>query len=162
MIRKATNKDLAPIVDIYNQSIPSRLATADTEPKSISEFTAWFTSHHPMRPIFVYEQDNQCVAWLSFKDFYGRPAYQSTAEISIYVATSAIGQGIGTTLLSHALSICPELNIERLLAFIFSHNTASIELFKKFGFTAWGELPDVAEMDDKKYSLSILGLKVNQ
>jgi len=45
---------------------------------------------------------------------------------------------------------------------IFSHNIPSIKLFKSFGFKEWGILPDVAIMDGKEYSLSILGKRINK
>jgi phosphinothricin acetyltransferase len=40
MIRDATEDDLPAIVAIYNASIPSRTATADTEPISIKRRSA--------------------------------------------------------------------------------------------------------------------------
>ena len=36
-IRNAVAADLTVIVDIYNQSIPSRLATADTESLTVAD-----------------------------------------------------------------------------------------------------------------------------
>ncbi len=43
------------------------------------------------------------IAWLSFSDFYGRPAYPRTAEVSIYLDESARGKGLGKQLLAAAL-----------------------------------------------------------
>ena len=50
-----------------------------------------------------------------------------------------------------------QLNIKVLLGFIFSHNLPSIKLFKHFNFSVWGELPQVAIMDNNPYSLTIFG-----
>ena len=52
------------------------------------------------------------------------------------------------------------LDIKVLLAFIFSHNMPSIKLFKRFDYLVWGELPEVAIMDGKPYSLTILGKRL--
>ena len=49
------------------------------------------------------------------------------------------------------------LGIRTLLGFIFSHNPASLALFARAGFASWGELPEVAELDGIRRSLSILG-----
>lgn len=97
------------------------------------------------------------VAWLSFSNFYGRPAYAGTAEISIYLAKSEQGKGLGSQLMMFAEAQAPKLNITTLLGFIFSHNAPSIRLFEKHGFQKWGELPHIAEMDGTQYSLTILG-----
>ncbi|WP_440054032.1 GNAT family N-acetyltransferase [Pseudoalteromonas sp. T1lg65] len=160
-IRLATQQDLGQIVAIYNETIPSRLVTADTEPTSISQKQAWFDSHTDNRPIYVAEKSGQVVAWLSYSDFYGRPAYAGTAEISIYLTESQRGKGLGNTLLKFAEQKAPALAINTLLGFIFSHNLPSINLFKKHGYESWGALPDVAVMDGNSYSLTILGKRVS-
>lgn len=160
--RIAKQIDLPAIVDIYNQTIDSRMVTADTEPQSVASKQAWFDSHTDTRPIYVVEDNEQVVAWLSFKSFYGRPAYNGTVEIAIYVDSNQRGKQIGQTLLQFAESLAPELQIKSLLAFIFSHNTPSMRLFIKNDFAVWGELPNVAKMDEKEYSLTILGKRVGE
>ena len=160
-VRSAKQSDLAEIVEIYNQTIDSRMVTADTEYQTVEQKQAWFDSHNTKRPLYVIEQGNRVVAWLSFKSFYGRPAYDSTVEIAIYVDTKCRGLSLGQTLLAYALELASTLQIHNYLAFIFSHNTPSVKLFEKFGFEKWGQLPNVAEMDGKKYSLTILGKVIN-
>jgi len=100
-------------------------------------------------------------AWVSFESFYGRPAYDRTAEISIYIAPEYRRQGLGKRLLAESLAMTPELGIRTVVAYIFSHNEGSMRLFRSFGFETWGELPEIAEMDGRRYSLSILGKHVN-
>ncbi|CAM4182725.1 GNAT family N-acetyltransferase [Pseudoalteromonas ostreae] len=156
-IRLANSNDLAVIVAIYNETIASRMVTADTEQVSIADKQSWFNSHTEQRPIYVYEQDSKVIAWLSYKSFYGRPAYDGTVEISIYITAFSQGQGLGKRLLTFAQEQAKSLNIKVLLAFIFSHNIPSIKLFERFGYQQWGELPNVAIMDDSQYSLTILG-----
>lgn len=156
-IRLANQADLAAIVAIYNETIPSRMVTADTEPTTVDEKQAWFDSHNEGRPIYVYEQAGQVIAWLSYKSFYGRPAYDGTVEISIYLASTAQGKGLGKQLLTFAEQQAKMLNISVLLAFIFSHNIPSIKLFQRFEYQTWGVLPNIATMDGQKYSLTILG-----
>ncbi len=158
-MRNATITDLPRIVEIYNAAIPGRLATADLEPVTVESRQAWFEKH-PQGYIMVEERAGTVVGWVSFEDFYGRPAYSSTKEISIYLAPEVLGQGLGRQVLEAALDQAAELGIRRLVGYIFSHNAPSIALFKSFGFKLWGELPQIAEMDGQEYSLSILGLKL--
>jgi phosphinothricin acetyltransferase len=66
----ATRDDLARIVDIYNDTIPSRRVTADTEPVSVESRIKWFEDHHPdVRPLWVVEAEGAIAAWLSFSSF---------------------------------------------------------------------------------------------
>jgi hypothetical protein len=85
--RDATVGDLPAIVAIYNATIPAGMATADTEPVSVDSRQEWFRQHSPeKRPLWVIEDDTgEIGGWVSFQSFYGRPAYDGTAEISIYI-----------------------------------------------------------------------------
>ncbi|BBN80611.1 putative phosphinothricin acetyltransferase YwnH [Pseudoalteromonas sp. A25] len=156
-IRIAEIDDLQSITDIYNETIASRMVTADTEPLTVEQRMEWFSSHNSDRPLFVYEAKGRVVAWLSFKSFYGRPAYSQTCEISIYISTQARGQGLGQQLLEFAQVHAQVIKVSTLVGFIFSHNIPSLKLFKRHGFESWGELPDVAIMDGNPYSLTIVG-----
>jgi len=160
-IRLAKQDDLAAIVNIYNSTIDSRMVTADLTPVSVESRLAWFLSHNPeTRPIFVKIQNNQVIAWLSFQDFYGRLAYQYTAEISLYVDNNFRGQKIGSQLLEYGLNKCPQLKIKTVLGFIFGHNQPSLNLFNKFGFQQWGNFPKIAELDTIERDLIILGKRI--
>jgi len=130
--RLATRDDLARIVEIYNATIPSRRVTADTEPVSVESRVAWFEDHNPgSRPLWVVELEGRIAAWLSFSSFYGRPAYDKTAELSIYVDEAFRKLGLGSYLLTQAISHAPSLKLDTLLGFIFGHNQESLRLFEK-------------------------------
>jgi phosphinothricin acetyltransferase len=168
--RDATLDDLPEIVAIYNSTIPSRTVTADLTPVTVESRLPWFEAHGPnTRPLWVVEGQapggadaKRIVAWLSFSDFYGRPAYARTAEVSIYLDQSMRGQGLGTRLLAAALDAAPSLAIDTLLGFIFGHNAASLALFRRCGFHDWGLLPRVAVLDGIERDLVILGRRVGK
>jgi phosphinothricin acetyltransferase len=162
VLRDAVPGDLPAIVAIYNSTIGSRLSTADTEPVSVESRVPWFEGHAAgRRPLWVLEGPAGAIdAWLSFQDFYGRPAYAATAEVSVYVDEARRGQGIGRTMLEAALAQAPGLGVRTLLGFIFGHNAVSLRLFESFGFVSWGVLPAVATLDDVERDLVIVGKNV--
>ena len=161
--RDATLQDLPLIVDIYNSTIASRIVTADTELVSIESKLGWFNEHNPeKRPLWiVINNQEQVVGWISFQDFYGRPAYNGTAEISIYIAEWERGKGLGKEMLLYCIEKAPSLGISTLVGFIFSHNLPSIQLFESCGFKEWAMLPDIANLDGVNRSLKIYGLRVS-
>lgn len=160
-IRDAVEADLRAIVSIYNASIPGRLATADLNPVSVESRLKWFYDHSSTsRPIWIMEADSVILGWLSFQSFYGRPAYQATAEISIYVSPDYQRQRVAYQLLTQAVSCSPSLGLKTLLGFIFAHNQPSVQLFEKFGFQTWGYLPQIAKLDTIERDLLIMGLKI--
>jgi L-amino acid N-acyltransferase YncA len=157
--RNATINDLPAIVDIYNSTVAGRMVTADTSPVPVEEKINWFNAHDPVtRPLWLAEENEALIGWASFNNFYGRPAYSGTAELSIYLHEDYRGKGYGPKILDHCIAAAPSLQIHTLLAFIFSHNNRSIRLFESRGFTKWAHLPNVAVMDGNRYSLEIFGL----
>ena len=160
-VRDARETDLSAIVAIYNGAVPGRLATADLEPVSVDSRRAWFAAHGAGRhPLWVAVDADAVVGWLSLSEFYGRCAYASTVEVSVYVATAAQRRGVAAALLAHMLGAAPALGIEAVLGFVFGHNRPSLDLFAKFGFARWGTLPRVAELDGVKRDLVIVGRHV--
>ena len=159
--RLARFDDLPAIVSIYNSTVPSRQVTADTEPVTVESRHAWFAEHTPdKRPLWVVEQDGKVVGWLSFSNFYGRPAYAGTAELSIYLHEEARGKGLGRYFLSEAIAHAPTIGVHTLLGFIFGHNFPSLKLFASFGFEHWAHMPRVATLDGIERDLEILGKRV--
>jgi L-amino acid N-acyltransferase YncA len=160
-VRDAEIDDLATIVEIYNSTISGRMVTADTEPVSVDSRKQWFKEHSPsFRPLWVIEYQGGICGWISFQSFYGRPAYNATAEISIYIHENYRGKRIGKYIMQKAIDACPELGIKTLLGFIFGHNKPSLDLFANFGFEKWAHLPNVAELDGVERDLIILGKRV--
>lgn len=161
ILRDATEADLPTIVAIYNSAIAGRMATADIEPVMVEIRHSWFLEHTPAsRPLWVLARGAEVVAWLSFQSFYGRPAYQATAEVSVYVAPEHHRKGYGHRLVAEAVKRAPALGLKTLLAFIFGHNDPSIALFSGFGFETWANLPGVAALDGVEHNLLILGKRV--
>lgn len=159
--RLATFDDLPAIVEIYNSTVASRQVTADTEPVTVESRHAWFYEHTPeRRPLWVCEQGGKLLGWLSFSNFYGRPAYAGTAELSIYLHEAARGQGLGRYFLSQAIAHAPQIKVHTLLGFIFGHNTPSLKLFNAFDFAIWANMPRVATLDGVERDLIILGKRV--
>lgn len=162
LLRAALEADLPTIVEIYNATIPGRMVTADTEPVTTESRLPWFRAHNPAtRPLWVAESGGEVVAWLSFNSFYGRPAYNPTAEISLYVAERARRQGIGRWFLNEALQRAPQHDVSTVLGFIWAHNEPSLRLFEQFSFQRWGHLPRVAVLDGIERDLVIVGRRVN-
>lgn len=159
-LRQSKAEDLSRVVEIYNSSIPGRLSTADTSPVTNERKKSWFFSHSKQRPLLIYEESGSITGWASIRNYNERPAYKNAVEISIYIDYPCIGRGKGTAILSECMQHFYSLKLEKVIPNVFSHNTASLRLFEKFGFEKWGELKDVCEMDGRKYSVTVLGCSI--
>lgn len=169
-IRLAAIDDLPRIVEIYNQSIAGKQATADLQPVSVADRQAWFDAHTGNRPLVVAQTScetssktslGEIIGWGSLSDLYARPAYHISTEISIYVADEAKGQGVGKALVNYLLKIAPSCGVQQVVALIFAHNTPSLAMFEKLGFESWGKFKQVCDMQGFIADVVILGKSVN-
>lgn len=160
--RNAVPEDLEKIVEIYNSTISSRMVTADTENISVDSRQRWFEEHNSeTRPLWMVEDfENKIIGWVSFSSFYGRPAYNGTVELSIYLDENCRGKGYGKKVLEYCIDNANKFKVKTLLGFIFLHNEPSLKLFRHFGFEDWGVFPDVAVLDGIERTLVILGKKL--
>lgn len=156
--RDAALDDLPYIVAVYNTTIASRMVTADIKPVTVADRISWFHAHNPnTRPLWLILYQNQPCGWVSLSSFYGRPAYDKTVEISLYIHPDFRQRQIGQITTTAIEQFAHQAGIENILSYVFGHNTPSIKLFEKIGYTQWGMLPNVAELDGIKRDLVILG-----
>jgi L-amino acid N-acyltransferase YncA len=160
--RYAVLEDLKKIVEIYNSVVPTRMVTADLEPIAVESRLKWFEEHTPeSRPLWVLEAaSGEMLGWVSFQNYYNRPAYSITVEVSIYLDVAARGRGIGKFVLNFAVEQARQLGIENIVGLIFGHNEPSLRLFRWAAFEQWGYLPDVTILDGIRRSVVIMGKKL--
>jgi L-amino acid N-acyltransferase YncA len=162
LTRDATEADLPAIVDIYNQSIPAGWSTADTRPVTVADRLEWFRKFDPAkRPIWVAEADGAVVAMAYLSSFYGgRPAYDATAEVSLYIATAYQRRGIGRWFKRWVIGQCPRLGVTTLLSMHFDHNEATRRINESLGFQQQGHLTDIAVVQGRRRGLVISALRI--
>jgi L-amino acid N-acyltransferase YncA len=161
-IRPAQFSDLPRIVEIYNQAVAQKGATADLTPVSVEERRPWFEEHSDNKhPLWVAVGNENILGWCSLSPYRpGRMALRYTAEISYYIHRDYQGKGIGSALIDHAIHQCTTLDIKTLFALLLDINIPSIKILEKFGFVRWGHMPDIAEIEDTTCGHLIYGLKV--
>ena len=152
---EAANRPIYVLREICEENLAGKDGKADCERKFGSN-----GKNLGARKIGAANQKGEILAWGSLTDYHPRESYRITAEISVYVAPGARGKGLGGRLVNFILESAPKFGVKNVVALIFSSNVASLNLFVKFGFTCWGELPEVCDMCGKPESLTILGKKL--
>lgn len=162
-IRFATYEDLNIIVDIYNQAIKEGNATADLEELISSEREGWFFEHTiDNYPIYIITLNENVIGWGSISPYRkGRGGLKETAEISYYLDYNFHGKKYGTRLIEYMIADCKRLAIKNLFALLLDINKNSIMILEKFGFSKWGHMPDVVNLNGIKCGHLIYGKKVD-
>jgi len=136
-------EDWDQVASIYREGIATGNATFET---SVPEYEAWDNSHHQHCRL-VARTGGEIIGWAALSPVSSRSVYSGVAELSIYVARSARGCGIGKALLSAIIDESESRGIWMLQAGIFSENAASLALVKAFGFREVGHRERIGQMD---------------
>jgi L-amino acid N-acyltransferase YncA len=128
------NADWDAVRLIYQEGIATGLATFETE---VPEWEAW-DQNHLAAPRLVARSGDPVMGWAALTPVSGRCVYAGVAEVSVYVAATARGQGVGKALLKALVEASERAGIWTLQAGIFSENSASIALHAACGFREVG------------------------
>lgn len=155
-IRPALPADLGAITEIYNDAILTTTATFDTEPKRGTEQLAWFQSHGGRFAVLVAEQDGVVAGWTSLSRWSDRPAYDDTAETSVYVRREYRRRGIGRMLEEAIIDCARKSRFHTLIARIAGESTESLRLHESLGFVHAGTMKEVGRKFGRLLDVHVL------
>src|SRR5215510_7614742 len=138
LVRLARLADAAAITTIYNQGIEERIATFETELRTVEHITAHLAAQGDKYPTVVVERAGTVVAWAGAGPYRDRLCYAGIAQHSVYVERSARGTGAGRAALDGLCCACATCGFWKLLSRIFPENTASLALHARVGFRVVG------------------------
>ena len=127
-------EDWPAVEAIYQQGIVTGNATFETESPG---WEKWNANHHQHSRL-VARTGDKVLGWAALSRVSTRQVYTGVAEVSIYVAASVRGKGIGKELLQALIEQSEQNGIWTLQAGIFPENSGSIALHKSFGFREVG------------------------
>jgi phosphinothricin acetyltransferase len=131
---------------IYAQGIATRNATFET---GVPQWTEWDGRHLSTCRLVALHDGGEVVGWAALSAVSSRQVYRGVAEVSVYVATSAQGKGIGSALLSALVAESERNGIWTLQAGILAENAASIHLHEKAGFRVVGRRERIGCLDGR-------------
>lgn len=155
-IRTANIDDIGVITEIYNEAILNTNATFDTEIKSVENRTEWFNKHGKQQPIIVATEEDKITGWASLSHWSDKCAYDSTAEISVYVHKDHRGKGIGKKLVEIITLEGENVGLHNILARITSDNESSMHIHYMFGYELVGTMKEVGYKFNQYHDVHML------
>ena len=126
---------------IYKEGIATGFATFET---LVPDYKNWDMNHVPECRL-VAERNQKILGWVALSPVSGRCVYGGVAEISVYIAESARGKGVGKALLEAVIQESEKEGYWTLQSGIFPENEASIKLHEKVGFRFLGKREKVGK-----------------
>jgi L-amino acid N-acyltransferase YncA len=128
---------------IYEEGIATGNATFET---TAPAWEQWNQSHRQDCRL-VAHRNGQVIGWAALSPVSSRCVYAGVAEVSVYVAAAARGQGAGKRLLSALIEASEQAGLWTLQAGIFPENTSSLALHQACGFRELGRRERIGRMN---------------
>ena len=141
MIRFAVEADLPQMLEIYAPYVLNTAYSFEYTVPTLDEFTQRFRSYTRQFPWLVWEEDGKVLGYAYGSRPWERAAYSWNAEISIYLAPSIHGRGIGRKLYAVLEEILKAQGYRVIYVIITSDNQGSIAFHKKIGYEVVAEFP---------------------
>jgi L-amino acid N-acyltransferase YncA len=133
-IQRLTAADWDAVRGIYLEGIATGDATFEADAPG---WEIWDGAHRQDARL-VARRGGRVIGWAALTRVSGRCVYAGVAEVSVYVAESARGEGVGRALLEALIAASEQAGVWTLQAGIFPENAASIALHERCGFRVVG------------------------
>ena len=127
-------EDWPAVREIYREGIATGNATFETD---LPAWEKWDEAHREDCRLLARNAE-QIFGWAALSPVSARKVYSGVAEVSVYVAASARGNGVGKRLLQALIEESERNETWTLQAGIFPENIASVALHKSCGFREVG------------------------
>jgi phosphinothricin acetyltransferase len=140
VIDSLLTQDWELVRTIYLEGIATGQATFETE---APDWERWDAGHLPQCRIVARSGDG-ILGWAALSPVSRREVYAGVAEVSVYVAASARGFGVGGALMRALIEASERQGVWTLQSSIFPENHASVTLHLKHGFREVGRRDRIA------------------
>jgi phosphinothricin acetyltransferase len=142
-IEPMTPDDWPAVRAIYLEGIATENATFES---SAPEWERWDAAHIPSCRL-VARTNGEILGWAALSAVSSRCVYAGVAEVSVYVAAAARGQGVGFRLLTGLVAASEQADFWTLQAGIFPENNASVRLHERCGFRVVGKRERLGQLN---------------
>lgn len=133
--------DWNDVAAIFKEGIASGNANYTN---TVPNFEEW-NAGHIEKCRFVATIDGKVAGWAALSPTSSREVFSGVVEVSIYIAKSCRGNGIGEILLNHIIAESEKAGIWTVQAYIFEENLPSLKLHEKCGFYKVGVRKNMAK-----------------
>ena len=148
LIRPAREEDAAALREIFNEAVQDRLATFDSEPRSLEEQRRLIAQAAlgPKYPILVADLRGWALGWVSLQPYQLRPGLEDVGEVAVFVRRSFRTHGVGKQLMRAIQQEAQNLGYRKLIGHVLAKNADSLRLCRSTGWREAGRLHDHARL----------------
>ena len=153
-LRQATADDLPALTRIYNHYVEHSHATFDVGAFAVDDRRPWFDQFDGGRyQCWLAAGGNDVLGYACSMPFKAKAAYQTSVEVSVYVAANTQRRGLGAALYGKLLPALEKEDLHRAYAGIAQPNEASMRLHERFGFHPAAHYREVGRKFDRYWDV---------
>jgi L-amino acid N-acyltransferase YncA len=146
---KISEVHLPEVLAIYNYYVFNTTVTFHTHLLKIEEMGEIVFFDNPKYQTFVIFKNDDLCGYVLLTQYKKREAFDSTAEVTIYLKPDNTGAGIGSLALQYIEGFARKANFHSLIAIICGENHQSIRLFEKNGYLKCAHCKEVGRKFDR-------------
>jgi L-amino acid N-acyltransferase YncA len=136
-------RDAAACLEIYAPFVRDTIVSFEEQVPTVPEFKERMESSTRTHPWLVYEQAAAVVGYAYASQHRARAAYRWATDVSVYVAPTHHGRGIGRRLYTELFERLRHQGFLRACAGIALPNPSSVGLHEAMGFKLVGVYPRI-------------------
>ncbi len=136
---------LPAALDVYNYYVLNTTATFHMTPLTLDEMKGILFFDNQRFKSFAIVCDGDFCGYAIAAQFKNRQAYDSTAEVTVYLKPAYTGKGIGNRAVEFVEEYALTQNFHVLIALICGGNTQSISVFEKNGYEKCAHYKEVGK-----------------
>ena len=137
-----TADDWPAVRSIYEEGLATGIASFETTALEWEQWNAARLLHSRLVAC-----DEIVLGWAALSPVSQRACYAGVAEVGVYIAAAARGQGVGRALLEAIIVSAESHGIWTLQGATIASNTASLALQQRCGFRVVGHREHIAQRD---------------
>ena len=145
VFEEVKEEHLQVLREIYTYYVLNTTATFHAHELTIDEMKKLVIFENEKYRTILIKQDEILYGYVILTQYKPREAYDSTAEVTVYLKPEYIGKGIGSTALQYIEAFANERGIHALMATICGENRKSINLFERNGYERCAHFKEIGK-----------------
>ncbi|HWR01688.1 MAG TPA: GNAT family N-acetyltransferase [Chlorobaculum sp.] len=155
-LRDAAPGDHEEMRDIFNYYVENTSATYTETPVGPEMFDSLMCFNQDYPALIVRDDDGSMAGFGVLRPYSRIPAFDGTAELSIFLRAGYTGMGIGTMILDVLEDRAREMEIRSILATVSSLNEESVRFHIARGFSMQGRLEGIGRRRGRTFDVVLL------
>lgn len=143
VVRPAVPADAPACAAVYAPYVRDTAISFELEPPTAEEVARRIASYQQRHAWLVLEDAGEVTGYAYASPFAARPAYDWSAEVSVYLAPGARRSGAGRALYTELFARLEQRGFRTLVAGVTVPNEASLGLHRAMGFEVVGTFRDI-------------------